>query len=140
MKHSHHTQIAADELGIEADPLQGINGGSCEDAVEQLLITAHNVPQFRGDGEDHMEVADRQQLRLSLCQPLLCVAAMARGAASVLAGVIGVMLMPALLAYPASCKSSNILRRNSVMTISPLPGFFGPQAVITLVRGEGVTV
>lgn len=66
MEDSEDAELAANELRVEADGGEGFHRCLDQDVVEEFLTLADNVSQFRGDGEDEVEVAHRQQLCFSL--------------------------------------------------------------------------
>lgn len=96
VENGEDAELAADISGVEADGGEAYHSRLDQDVVEDLLVAADDVSQFRREGEDEMKVAGGEQFRFPRLQPALCIAAVAFGAASVFAGVVGVLLMTAL--------------------------------------------
>ena len=89
---------AADVVGIPGQLDQGFGGGLHQEAVEDLLVTPHQGTESFREGEDHVEVGNWEEFRPSGREPLFRVFRVALGTASVPAGVIGVLLVAAMIA------------------------------------------
>jgi hypothetical protein len=74
--------------------------GAPQDVVQVFLVSADQLPQLLGQGQDDMEVGDPQQLLAPLLQPRLGVLVVACGATAVAAGVVDVVCLTAPLARP----------------------------------------
>lgn len=91
MQYRQDAGLAANMFRIVPDGGESFDCGLDEDVVENVLIAADNVSEFGGKSEDEMEVTGWQQLSFPSQQPPLRIIAVAFGAASVLAGMIGVL-------------------------------------------------
>jgi len=99
VEHGEDAEFAADELPVAAEFQERLGRGLHEDGVELLLVAANDVSQLRRQREDEVEVAGGQKLRFPFLKPPPGVVAVALGTASVLAGMVRVLLMAANNAF-----------------------------------------
>ena len=88
MQHGGDTDVGAEMLGIGRDRQHGLGGGLEQQVVDDRLVVVGEIGDGRRQREDDMEVADRQQLRLTLGEPLLCCCALAFWAVPVAAAIV----------------------------------------------------
>ena len=90
VQHAYHANLPAHKAWIFCQ-LLGCPGGSAEEqVVDQLLVLAGNLAQFRWKREGQQEVRDAQEQSLLHFQPVLGLLVLAFGAVAVAAGVIAV--------------------------------------------------
>jgi hypothetical protein len=89
VQHGGDTDVGAEMLGIGRDRQHGLGGGLEQQVVDDCLVVVGDIGDGRRHCEDDVEVADGQQLRLTLGEPLLCGCALAFWAVPVAAAVIG---------------------------------------------------
>ena len=89
MEHGDDADLGAEVLGIGRDRQHGLGGGLEQQVVDDRLVVIGDIGDGHRDREHDVEVADRQQLRLTLGEPLLCRRALAFWAVPVAAAVIG---------------------------------------------------
>jgi hypothetical protein len=90
--HTHHPAQTADIVGGRGQLDERPGRGTKQDVVEVLWLTAANLPERGGHGEDDGTGGDRQEVLTSLCQPGFGVLLVPGGATAVAAGVIGIVL------------------------------------------------
>ena len=87
-----------------------------QQVVDRRLVLERDVGDFGGQAEDHVEVADWQQVGLPRGQPLAGCGPLALGAMPVAAAVVGDAPMAAVLASldvaPKSCGAAGLDRRH----------------------------
>ena len=66
----HQPDLGTEMLGIGSDDAQRLSGGREQDAVDDGLIVERDLSDRRRHSEDDVEVRYRQQLGLSVGQPL----------------------------------------------------------------------
>ena len=89
MQHGGDTDVGAEMLGIGRDRQHGLGGGLEQQVIDDRLVVVGEIGDGRRQSEDDMEVADRQQVRLTLGEPLLCRCALAFWAVPVAAAIVG---------------------------------------------------
>ncbi len=77
-----------------------VGRGAAQHVVQGLLVAADQLPQLLGQGQDDMTGGDWQACLPPLCQPHRGVMTVARGATPVAAGVVGIVLLTAVLPRP----------------------------------------
>ena len=70
MKHGDEPELGAGMLWIGGNDAQCLSHCSEEDGVDGRLILERDLGHRRRHGEDDVEIGDRQQLGLPICQPL----------------------------------------------------------------------
>ena len=70
MKHGDHADLGAQMPGIGRRHPQGFGCGLEQDRIDRRLVLEGDLGDLGWEGEDHVEVWDRQQLSLPLGQPL----------------------------------------------------------------------
>ena len=89
------------ELGVPevvGEGLQGVGGHAEQQSVEQHGVVKRQCHQRFGQGEDEVEVLDRQQLLLACLDPQGALEGAALGAVAVAAGVVADLDMVAVVA------------------------------------------
>src|SRR5450759_2241692 len=87
-------------LGVSGDGQKSPRGGAEEDLVEgPLVLQGDGSQKLVGDGEDHVEVGNRQQLGLTRGEPVGAAASPALGAVAITARVVGDRLVTAVVTY-----------------------------------------
>src|SRR6266850_598221 len=81
--------LGAEMPGIGSDDAQRLGGGGEQDAIDDGLIVESDLGDWRRHGEDDVEVRHRQQLGLSVGQPLGTRQSLALRAVPVAAGIVG---------------------------------------------------
>ena len=81
--------LGAEMPGIGSDDAQRLGGGGEQDAIDDGLIVESDLGDRRRHREDDVEVRHRQQLGLSVGQPLSTRQPLALRAVPVAAGIIG---------------------------------------------------
>lgn len=69
---------------------QGVAGRFDEDGIKNPLMAPEQGTKFLGEGEDEVEVGNRQKLLTSFFKPVFLIGLLALGAAAVLTGVVGI--------------------------------------------------
>lgn len=99
VQHGEQADPATDIMRISRQFDQRLGRRFHHHAVEAFLVTAHQLPQCLGHGEDGVGIGDRQQLGLSLCLPPRGVGRVAFGATAMATGMIDRMAMTAMPAF-----------------------------------------
>src|SRR5438105_6984608 len=85
----HQPDLGAEMPGIGSDDAQRLGGGGEQDAIDDGLIVESDLGNRRRHREDDVEVRHRQQLGLSIGQPLSTHQPLALRAVPVAAGIVG---------------------------------------------------
>ena len=94
----HHPDQPAAVVGGRGQLDERLGRGTDQEVVESWLMTADNRPARVGPGEDDVNGGHRQACLTSFCQPGCGVLVVACGATAVAAGVVGIVLLPAVVA------------------------------------------
>ncbi len=93
LQHADHADLAPDKSWIAGKLLQSRRRAAKEDTIEPLLMAAHEVSEFFGDGESHHEVENgEKQMPLSF-EPFLGLVVLTFGTVPVFARVIAVVIL-----------------------------------------------
>ncbi len=98
VEHGSYADLGAEMLRIGGDRQHRLRRRPEQQIVDQRLVLEGDVGDLGRQGEDNVEVADRQQVGLALGEPGACGGALALGAVPVAAAVIGDAPMAAVLA------------------------------------------
>ena len=69
VEHSGDTDAGAEVLGVGGDDLHRVGGGTEQQVVNDGLVVGGDGADLGRNGEDDVEVADRQQVGLTLGKP-----------------------------------------------------------------------
>ena len=83
--------------GIGCDGHYGLGGCLEQEAIDSLLVPVSDLGNLCRQGEDKMEVLDRQQVLLLRRHPVTCGRSLAFGTMPVLAGIVGDVTMAAIV-------------------------------------------
>jgi hypothetical protein len=86
-----------DIMGVGGECDERLGRGAEQEVVQVLVMTPAELPQLLGHGEAHMNVGDGQEFLPPLCPPHLGVMTVALGATPVAAGVVGIVLLTAVI-------------------------------------------
>ena len=89
VQHGDHAGLGAEVLGIGGDGAHRLGRRLEQDVVDDRLVLQGDRGDRRRHGEHDVEVRDRQQLGLSVGEPLRPSQALAFGAVPVAAGIVG---------------------------------------------------
>ena len=81
--------LGPEVLGVGGDLLQGLRGGPEQQVVDDPRVLQGDRPERRREGEDDMEVLDREQLGRPRLDPPRRLGGLALGAVAVAARVVG---------------------------------------------------
>lgn len=98
VEHGGGADAGAQVLWVSGDGQHGPGRRLEQQVVDQRLVVEGNVGDLGGQREDHMEVADRQEIGRLGFEPGACRCALAPGTMPVAAGVVGDPLVPAVRA------------------------------------------
>jgi len=90
MQYTYHPNLSAHKAWVSSQLLGCLGGSAEEQIVDQFLVLAGDLAQFRREGEGQQEVRDAQKQTLLGFQPVLGLLVLALGAMAVAAGVIAV--------------------------------------------------
>ena len=74
MEHGGGADAGAEVLGIGGDRQQCLGGGAEQKVVDDRLVLVGDRGDLGRQREDDMEIADRQQMSLAGCEPILAAA------------------------------------------------------------------
>jgi len=98
VQHGGEAELPAQAiLGIGGKGLQRLGGTVEEQVVQAARVGRQQVVELVGQGEDVVEVADRQQLRLTVGQPARPGQALALGAMAIAARIVNRPLVPTVI-------------------------------------------
>jgi hypothetical protein len=89
-----------DIMGVCRERDARVGRGAAQHVVQVGLVAADQRPQLVGQGQDDRNVGDREEFLAPVCQPGFGVEAMTRGAAAVAAGVVDIVVLPTVSAWP----------------------------------------
>ncbi len=98
MEHGGEADASAQVPGIGSDGEQRLGRRAEQQAVDHCLVLVGDRSDLGRQGEDQVEVADRQQIGLARGEPILRRRALALGAVTVAARVVGDPAVAAILA------------------------------------------
>jgi hypothetical protein len=88
VQHGSETDFRSQMPGSGGNLLQGPGGGSEQDIKEDGLVTESQRIQFVRQGEDDMEVGNRQERGQSFFEPIVAGDALALGTMAIAAGMV----------------------------------------------------
>ena len=88
VQHGDEADIGAEMLRVGRDGLEGSGGGSEQQTVDFALVLQRQRRQLRGQGEDDVEIGDRQQILAAIFQPLGALVRLALRAVAIAARVV----------------------------------------------------
>lgn len=91
VKDGEDAQCATDKARISGELQERLGCGTHEDVVDLDLMAACRVVELMRQGKDDVEVRHAEKLSLPILDPCLGVCAMAFGAGTIEAGVIGIV-------------------------------------------------
>jgi len=98
MQHQRGTDACTQMLAVSSDGLQHLGGDIKQQPIEFYLVLVRQICNGRGQREDHVVILHGQQISLAGIEPALGCSALALGAVSVAAGVVGDQLGGAAIA------------------------------------------
>src|SRR4051794_37639888 len=132
MQDGHQPDLGAEMPGIGSDDAQRLGGGREQDAVDDGLIVERDLSDRRRHREDDVEVRYRQQLGLSVGEPLSTRQPLALRAVPVAAGIVGDAKLAAAVALfdmtAQRCRAAGF------------DGAHDPALALTQMAGMGLTV
>jgi hypothetical protein len=96
MQHTEEADPSPEMLGIGGDLQQRGGSSSEQEIVDEPLVLESQPGEFMGKGEDHMEVADREEFSMALLEPLVARAGQTLRAMAITARVVRDDAMTAL--------------------------------------------
>ena len=123
VQHADHADLSAQMLGIGGSHPQSFGRGLEQDRIDRRLVMESDLGDLRRHGEDHVEVWDRQQLGLTLGQPLGASQSLTFGTMAVAAGIIGLAHKAAVGAVfdvtAQGCSPARLNRRHDPRSTRP---------------------
>jgi len=98
VEHGGGADASAEGLGIGGDRQQCLGGRAEQEVVDHRFVLIGDRGDLGGQREDHVEIADRQQIGLARSKPVRCRGTLALGAMAVAAGVVSNPAVAAILA------------------------------------------
>ncbi len=74
--------------GVSGNRHQCLRGGFEQEVIDHRLVVPRDIANLAGQGEDHMEIANGQQVLLSPGQPVACSCALALGTMTITTAVV----------------------------------------------------
>ena len=137
MQDGDEADLGAQGFGIGADRAQALGGGVKQALVEHGLVLVGERGDFPGEREDHVEVVNRDEIGLTIFQPLRAREALALRTVPVAATVVGDALVSAgvaLLEVPAERGGAATLDRTHDAALPTTEGI----GVLLTVEGPGL--
>src|ERR1700730_17687840 len=69
MEHREETDLRSEMLGVDGNLQKGFGAGPEQQVVEELLVLQQQWRELVGQGKDHVEVADREEIFLASREP-----------------------------------------------------------------------
>ena len=114
VEHGGGAEASAEVLGIGGDCEQCLCGRAEQQVVDHRLVLIGDRRNLGGQREDHVEIADRQQIGLARRQPIPCCRTLTLGAMAVATGVVSGAAVAAILTaldMAAECSRAALLDR-----------------------------
>jgi hypothetical protein len=89
VQHRDAADLGAEVARVGRDDAQRFGGGAEQDGVDRRLVLERHGADRRRQGEDHVEIGNRQQLRPPRGDPGLPSPTLALRAVTVAAGIVG---------------------------------------------------
>ena len=89
MQDRDKAKVSSKVFWIGTNGAQCLGGGLEQDVVDHRLVLKRDGCNFLWDGEDHVEVFDRQKFSLTILKPLVTRKRLALWAMSISAAVVG---------------------------------------------------
>jgi hypothetical protein len=89
MQDCNKANVSTKMFGISSNGAQCLGCGLEQDVVDHRLVLKRDGCNFLWDGEDHVEVFDRQKFSLTILKPLVTRKRLALWAMSISAAVVG---------------------------------------------------
>ena len=89
VQHGDEADLSTEMVGVGSDGPEGSGGGSEQGAVDFALVLQCQRRQLCRQGEDDVEVGDRQQILAAVFQPLGALLRLALRTVAIAAGVVG---------------------------------------------------
>ena len=108
---------------------QGLRTGAEQEVIEDLLVLQRQLAELVRQGEDNVDIGDRQEFVLASGDPLIASSALALGAVPITATVIGdgaIATARAPVAMPAQCRGTATCDGPEDFSVSPV----NPAAVV----------
>src|SRR5438128_11353051 len=127
VEHGGGADASAEMLGIGGDRQQRFGCGAEQEVVNHRLVLGGDWRDLGGQREDHVEIADPQQIGLAGGQPILCRRTLTLWAMAVATRVVGDAAVAAILAaldMPAERGRAALLdrRHHLELTQAHMPG------------------
>ena len=106
VQHAEEADLCTEMLGIARDFQKGFRTGAKQEIVDDLLVLQNQRGQMTRKREDHMDVARREKLLLTRCEPAIASSRLTLWAVPISARVVGDGAMSAASAFiemPAEC-------------------------------------
>ena len=131
MEHGGDADPCAQVAGIGGDRQHRLGGCAEQQVIDDSLVVEGDLGDLGRQGEDDVEVSDRQQVGLALGQPRARGGALALGAVPVAAAVVGDPPVAAVLAgldmTAQGCGAAMLDRRHDLELMkAQVPGMGGP--------------
>ncbi len=132
VEHGGEADAGAEVLRIGCDRRHRLCRGAEQEVVDGGFVLESHSPDLGGQGEDDVEVSDRQEVGLSLGQPVARRRALAPRTVPVAAGVVGDPQMAAVVAaldMAAECGGATMLDRRHDLQLRQtyVPGAAHPE-------------
>ena len=122
MQDRDKAKVSTKVFWISSNGAQCLGGGLEQDVVDHRLVLKRDGCNFLWDGEDHVEVFNRQTLSLAILKPLVTREGLALWAMASSAAVVGDAVVTAgitLLYVAAQCDGSALLDGAHHARLSP---------------------
>ena len=87
MKHGEETDLGSEMLGVEGNFQKSFRTGAEQEVIEDLLVVQRQLGKLVRQGEDNMDIGDRQEFVLASRHPFIAGSALALGAMPIAATV-----------------------------------------------------
>jgi hypothetical protein len=99
VQHAEEADFRAEMLGIACDFQKGFRTGAKQEIVDDLLVLQDQWSQPVGQCEDNMDVARREKLLATCCEPAIASSCLTLGAVPISTRVVGDGAMSAASAF-----------------------------------------
>ena len=123
MKHGEETDLGSEMLGVEGNFQKSFRTGAEQEVIEDLLVLQRQLGKLVRQGEDNMDIGDRQEFVLASRHPFISGAALALGAMPIAATVKGdgaIATSRAQVAVPAECRSATACDGSEDFAVGPV--------------------
>jgi hypothetical protein len=136
MQHGEESDLSPQVFGIGGNLQKGLRTGAEQEVIEDLLVLQRQLTELMRQGEDNMDIGDRQEFVLASGDPLIPSSALALGAVPIAATIKG----DGAIATARTLVAMAAERRGTATCDGPEHFSVGPMNPATVVLDEAIAL